>query len=475
MKTMFEQISQGINNECLKIAAQLAFANFASFDHYDPRISRRTIQVATEIFSCPGTRFSQVFKTKAAKKAAYRLIENHALDPKDLVSSICACSMKELKRKGIKTVLIPQDTSSISTKDFEDVGLIGSKDSSGFFFHSALGLTFEGIPQGLVAMKIFTRPKTPKKSRKEWEHLPIEEKESFRWLEIAKEVVSQLPSGIQAIFISDRESDIHEYFECLIDLETLFVVRHSHNRRTINDSGELGHIRNELASLPCLGKTDLLIPKGHQRKERIAKVSLQWKNVTFHIRSGGLAIHKERKPFSLNAIRIFEETPSEGVEPIDWILYTNLSIATLDDALDVLRIYTCRWRIEEFHLTLKSGMKVEKNRFESGQNIQRLLAISVPMAVKLLEIMYKSRKNPDLPALETLSEIEYKAVKAVVKLQTGILPKSLTISQAIKHIALLGGWMGRKGDGLPGVRTLWEGWRQIQFLVLVMEGQNECI
>ncbi len=370
--------------------------------------------------------------------------------------------------------MIPQDTSTISTKDFHDVGTIGSAKSRGFFFHSSLALDLEGTPLNLLGMKIFTRPKKVKKSREDWKKHPIEKKESYRWLESAKEIVKILPSGVKAIFISDRESDIHEYFECLSDLETLFVVRHSQNRRTKMASGELSYVRKELEESPILGRTEIVIPKGHNGKARIAKVNVQWKEVTFHIRPGGLAIHKNRKPITLTTLRIFEEGAVLEGDPIDWILYTNLSVKNLAEALEVLRIYACRWRIEEFHLTLKSGMKVEKNRFGSGENIQRLLAISVPMAVKLMELQYTSRKNPDLPALDVMSEMEVAAVKAVVKLQTGKLPRNLTISQAIKHIAFLGGWMGRKGDGPPGIRTLWEGWRQIQFLVMVMGSQKGC-
>jgi hypothetical protein len=474
MLIMFEQVSKSIINKCSKIATQLAFANFGRFNHYDPRLSRRTIQVAEGIYSCPGTKFSQVFKTKAEKKAAYRLIGNEALDPNNLISSITKASVKDLKDRGIKTILVTQDTSSISTKDFDDVGTIGSRESRGFFFHSSLALDQEGTPLNLLGMKIFTRPKEVKESREEWKKLPIEEKESYRWLESAKEIVKILPLGVKAIFISDRESDIHEYFECLIALNTAFVVRHSHNRRTKKESGELSCVREELKNSPVLGKTEIVIPKGHNKKERIAKVSLQWKEVTFHIRSGGLAIHKNRNPITLTTLRVFEEDAAPDGERIDWILYTNLSVKNVAEALEVVRIYTCRWRIEEFHLTLKSGMKVEKNRFESGENIQRLLTLSAPMAVKLLELQYKSRKNPDLPALTVMSEMELKAVKSIAKIQTGKVPRSLTISQAIKHIAFLGGWMGRKGDGPPGIRTLWEGWRQIQFLVMVMESQNGC-
>lgn len=468
---MRETITPAIISECASLANSMAIENFARLGHYDSRVILRTVRVAASIFSSPNTRFSQVFKTEAERKAGYRLIEKETLAPSDLISSAVEASSNRIRDLGMKMVLIPQDTSTFTANystQIEGLGCVGCEKSSGFFFHSALGLTQAGIPIGLLGMKIFTRPKHPKKSRNAWKTLPIEEKESYRWQEMAREVVDVLPRDVEPVFISDRESDIHEYFQELFDLNARFVIRHSHNRRTIDKNGELETIRERLASAPVSGHGQFSIPKSGSRKPRTVCVSLQWERIEFHLRKGGLAIHRNRRPIALTAVRIYENEPPAGEKGIDWILYTDLPIQNAVDALEVLRIYTCRWRIEDFHLTLKSGMRIEQNRLEKAENIQRLLAIAAPMAVKIMEILYRSRNEPSEAASTVFTQEEIIAIKAIAKMQNRNISSTITIQQATNCVAFLGGWMGRKGDGPPGVRTFWEGWRQVQFLVQAM-------
>lgn len=446
-----------------KFSSKLANSSFRQLNHFDPRIQRRVIQVAERLYSSPATTFAKAFKTSADRKAAYRLISNDALEPQGLIDSAIKGALEELKSENSEFLIIAQDTSVVSTKDFDDVGLVGREGTSGFFFHSAIGISIEGIPLNLLGMKIYSRGKQKKPSRKVWQHLPLEEKESYRWVEMVQEIVPKLPASIKPIFVSDRESDMHEYFQSLIDAKASFVVRHSHNRRIKTDLGEISNVREELSKADIQGSAPLVIPKGHNRKERVAQVNIQWKNICFHIRSGGLAIHKNRQPLSLNAIRVTE--PADGMtEPIDWLLYTNLPISSMNEALEIIRLYTCRWRIEEFHLTLKTGMKIENNRFGSGTRIQRLLSIVAPVAIKLLGIIYKSRHFPDECAKMSLSKAEHEVVRAIIKQQTGRKPIKLTLNMLVKHVAFLGGWMGRKCDGPPGIRTFWEGWKQVQII-----------
>ncbi|MEW6712169.1 MAG: IS4 family transposase [Candidatus Riflebacteria bacterium] len=468
---MFTIQDSEILQQASKQSLKLAKRSFGALNHYDPRINRRVIQVAEKLYSSPATTFSKAFKTKAERKAAYRLISNDALEPEELIDSIAKGSFDELESEKPELVIVAQDTSVVSTKDFDDVGLVGKECTSGFFFHSAIGISIEGIPLNLLGMKIYTRGKAKKSSREAWKHLPLEEKESYRWVEMVKEIVPRLPASTKPIFVSDRESDMHEYFQTLIDSNAYFVVRHSHNRRIKADSGQISNVREQLSNSKVQGITPLVIPKGHNRKERIARVNIQWENISFHIRSGGLAIHKGRKPLSLTALRIFE--PDDKVQsPIEWILYTNLSISCLDEALEVLRLYTCRWRIEEFHLTLKTGMKVERNRFGSGTRIQRLLSIATPVAIKLLGMIYKSRHFPEESAEKSLSKTELEVAKAIIKQQTGRKPIKVNLGMLVKHVAFLGGWMGRKCDGPPGIRTFWEGWRQVQMIATTLHSMR---
>ena len=123
----------------------------------------------------------------------------------------------------------------------------------------------------------------------------------------------------------------------------------------------------------------------------------------------------------------------------DWTLYTDMPINSEKDAQEILRIYTSRWRCEDFHRTLKSGMKLEDNLFRIGSCLQRLLCLSAPMAVKLLEITYQARENPSTPISQVVSPTEEKAIKLLAKEQTGKIPRKLTLKKAVEYIAFAGG------------------------------------
>ncbi len=460
------------NKKCFKKVAKqsskIANQSFGSLNHYDNRINKRVIKVVKSLCKSPDTTFSQAFNTKAERKGAYRLLSNDTLKPEKMIDSIVKGSFKELNKLKPEQVILVQDTSVISTKDFDDVGLVGPEGTSGFFFHSTICLSSEGIPLNLVGMKIFTREKIKQSSKYSWRYTPFEKKESYRWVEAINNIVPKLPDKTRPIFVTDRESDIHEYFQSLINSNASFVVRHSHNRRVITDSDEPLYVREKLYKSKVQGTTSIEIPKGHRREARVAKLNIQWEDVTFRIRSGGEKIHRERKPLSLTALRVFEEN-AEVKTPIEWILYTNLPVNSLKDALEILRIYNCRWRIEEFHLTLKSGMKVERNRFGAGSRIQKLLVLSTPIALRLLRLTYKSRHFPDENANKILSKVELEVVKGLIKQQRGRRPRKVTVKEAIESIGFLGGWMGRKNDGPPGVRSLWRGWNRFQERVTAVE------
>ncbi|MEI7590420.1 MAG: transposase DNA-binding-containing protein [Deltaproteobacteria bacterium] len=296
-------------------ADELAFQNFSQLQAGDSRITSRTIQVASQLYRNPQCKFSQAFPNKAERKGAYRLVENSALKPQALIKSICDNSFQIIKAEKPPTVIIPGDTSTISKKYWrktKGLGAIGEKKSSGFFFHSSLWLSLEGVPRGLVDLQLRTRPKTPKKDKDSWKHLPIEKKESYRWLLAMKRVVKNLPPETKAIFVNDREADIHEYFEMAFDLGASFVIRHNQDRRI---EGETGKVREELRQSTPIGSFTIHLPQNGHRKAQDVKVELQAKQVTFKLRKGGLAIHKNREPVTLWAMRVFGQ--AEG-EDIDW-------------------------------------------------------------------------------------------------------------------------------------------------------------
>jgi hypothetical protein len=362
-----------------------------------------------------------------------------------------------------KKIIVSQDTMVCSQNpkiNVDGFGPVGSMDSSGLFLHTALWIDLNGVPRGVVSSEITIRDKQ-KLSKDHWKMAPIEKKESYKWLKVVENVCEQLPANTKAIFVSDRESDIHEYFELLIKRDADFVVRYSHPRRTLADN-QFSKVKDELEqeSSKTVIRTELPVKVGKETFVDKITLELTWKSVTIQPRKGGLVIHRNRKPFTLNCLKVSGKS-SKGAK-IEWVLYTSLPLENVNDALEILRIYKIRWRIEEFHLVLKSGMGIERTRFEFAKNISKFIALCVPMAMKILELQYYGRHEPESEAKLVFSVNHMKAIKAMIRRQNKRVPRKITIEMVIRLVAFCGGWTGRKRDGLPGVRAIWRGWRSVE-------------
>ena len=158
--------------------------------------------------------------------------------------------------------------------------------------------------------------------------------------------------------------------------------------------------------------------------------------------------------------------PADIKEPVHWILLTTLSVNSLDDAHQIVRFYTYRWVVERFHYVLKSGgCHFEDSQLRTVEALHRLLAVCSRVAWRLLWLTYQARQTPDAPCTVALSETEWQALSAFVAQSPVPAELPPTLQQAAHWIAHLGGFIGRKSDGNPGVKTLWRGWQRLQDIV----------
>jgi hypothetical protein len=175
------------------------------------------------------------------------------------------------------------------------------------------------------------------------------------------------------------------------------------------------------------------------------------------------------QPIIVQVILAQEENPPTGVEPINWLLLTTLAIASVADVVQYLRWYSYRWLIERYHYVLKSGCRVEQLQLESAARLQRALATYVIVAWRLLWITYQARAFPDQPADSVLAPHEWQALYCRIH-KTPIPAKTPpTVHTCVRWIAQLGGFLGRKRDGEPGVKTLWRGLRRLHDIALTWQ------
>jgi len=265
----------------------------------------------------------------------------------------------------------------------------------------------------------------------------------------------------RVIHLMDREGDIHEVFARVLELGHGAIIRRYRNRAVAEwplDADQL------IRTVPALARLKLQLPAGHGRKARTAVVELRSKAMTL---TPNNHVERQRQPLRLTMVQVREvRMPPQGEEAIDWLLWTNEPARTRRQILAVVRAYALRWRIEDFHLVWKQGCRVEQLQLETRQRLEKALILYAGVAVRIIQLRDLARREPTAPCTEVLTEDEWQALYAHT---TGTAPTSATpvptVEQATKWIGRLGGHLGRKRDRMPGVRTLWRGWRDLAILV----------
>jgi hypothetical protein len=298
--------------------------------------------------------------------------------------------------------------------------------------------------------------------------VPMEEKESCKWLVGiggGAFALDELPlrQRPRVIHLMDRESDIHEVLEAIADSTDGCVIRCKYNRMI---TGPIGRAHDAVAQAPLLGIHTIEVPGQHGRAQRRARLQLRAVTVRVEPRHA-YTVQAHRQPFSMQLVEAREVDAPPEATPLHWQLWTTESTRTFDEAVEVLRLYRQRWKIEDFHLLLKSGCRIEELALETADRLAKAVVLYSAVAAQLLALRDLARMEPNAPCTTMLSDDAWKALWLHIhqKKLTAKVPVP-TIRQAVLWIGRLGGHLNRKRDGMPGVRTLWRGYRDLSFLVL---------
>jgi len=343
------------------------------------------------------------------------------------------------------------------------------KGGNGLLLHSALAVDpDDGRPLGLLWQKLWNRQHHPKPPEKETapqkkkrlakktkasRERSFEQKESYRWVEAQKTVEQSTTCFTRKIHVFDREGDIAEVFEQLNQLKnTGVIVRASHNRRLKNDPYRLWE-KLEAQEVQFDFDIDLSsTPKRHARK---AKLEVRCCRVELH-RPPRLAATDSLQVYAVYAKEVY---PPEGEDPLSWMLLTSEEVSTVESAQTILRWYTYRWRVEEYHKVLKSGCQVERYRL-AASGMKTLLGFLCVTAVELLCLTYLERTQPQLPAQDVLTPLQLEVLKAT----TPNTPQALTVGWALQAIARLGGYLEHRRKTSVGIQVLWQGLAKLNLL-----------
>ena len=442
---------------------QWCLDEFAAVELQDARLNYRCSQLAVQLSMQPQGPINQACEDWADTKAAYRFFDHDQATPDRIRAPHQQRTVERMAQHA--RVLAVQDTTFLNYTHHprtEGLGPIGKKSQNqhGFGLHSTLVITPEGMPLGVLTQAVFIRPEDePAHRPEECRLLPIEEKESYRWLQAFEQTLALAPQGVEVITVCDREADIYEMFALAQKRQAPLLVRASSNRALLDE--EVRKLWPKAEGRPIAGHLSVHIPGNDKRPAREAMVSVRYGSVTLKPpwRPNG----QKLPAVTLNAVLVREENPPADVdEPIEWLLLTNTPVTSFEQAQRLIAWYCARWQIEVFHKVLKSGCRVEDCRLQTADRLYRFVALMSVIAWRLHWMTYINRCQPDLPCTVVLTTIEWEALYMRIHKSNRLPDTAPTVHQAARWIAQLGGFLARKSDGEPGVTTLWRGWQRLQ-------------
>jgi hypothetical protein len=393
-------------------------------------------------------------------KGAYRLLSNAEVSHDDLLSGHIAQTRDRCR--GRSAVLVLQDTTALSyTSHGSTMGLGPVNDRAkarGFLAHTALAVTIEGHQVlGVLDQHVWARAHKKVTKGESCTARKMRSRESEHWPAAQRriaEIFMSVEDRPRVIAVFDREGDIFEAFEALDELDHSFIIRACRNRLLDLDSDDKQYSLDAVKLAPVMGQYAVDVPAGPGRKARTALMQIRALAATIcPPRNRG----RRGDSVPLNIVLAIEPTPPEGVEPLCWYLVTREAIETKDDVLAVIKSYQARWLIEELHMGIKTGCSAEERQLGTEHALENFLAFATVIAWQMLCLRDASRRNEPVAAAKVLTPSQ---LIVLCGLRPRIKPDSSAVD-ALKAIATLGGFMGRKSDGNPGWRTLWAGFERL--------------
>ncbi len=423
---------------------------FAGAQMGDARLTQRLIKLADRLGSAPSASIPGACNGRSETQAAYRLFdqarpEKRGLGWEEVLAPHMACT--EMRMAAHPVVLCLQDTTELdfNGQDMEGLGPLSYAAQRGMYVHPTYVVTPQRLPLGLVDAWMWARP--------------LDMSESRRWIEGYErlaERAARLPAT-RLVYVADREADMLELMQRANTLghPADYLLRAQHNR-CLPQGGTLWP--TVLAAAP-LGDIEFTLPERPHRPARAVRQTLHARTVDLPDGRGGT--------LPVTCLIARETGAPPGQKAVEWRLLTNRVVATVEDAAQLIDWYRCRWEIETLFHVLKNGCRVESLQFGHAKKLELALAIYLVVAWRLSHLTRLSRIQPDLPASAVFEQTEWQA--AWLLAEKAPPRKTPTLRDVIRRIAMLGGFLARKGDGEPGVKTLWQGFARLSSFVRGVE------
>lgn len=484
-------------------------SEFSNLDLGDKRRSARLRTLLQCMLDSPMKQIAFACRGWAETIGAYRLLNNKRVKSKAILAPHREATIERARQHDC--VAVAQDTTELDysrKKSLKGTGPL-TQERRGFYAHTQFVVSRDRLPLGVIGTNIFARD--DEDFRRKRKHDPIEQKESYRWIQgylECCEFKAELGTT-EVLSISDREGDIYELYDCwrkrLSEGKSAaqWLVRASQDRALLGEDGkplrkeadnsEITHLFEQVRQGRALGEIQFQVKAAQQKKKvkgstvitqrqaRLVRQRITVCEVTPRPpqRKGGKAGGRQCEPVSFHAVLAEEIDTPEGQEPITWLLLTSRRIASFEDAKELIGYYLGRWEIEVFHRVLKTGWRVEEVQLRDSDALINAVTLYMIVAWRILYQTNVGRSCPELPCGVVFEEAEWKSVVAVERAAQAKKKKSggkrdepkgrdagkliePTLAEMILLVAKQGGHLGRKSDGPPGAQVMWQGMERVR-------------
>jgi len=456
-------------------ARNWAQEEFGCVRFYDRRLRQRLYTVAEDFYGCPQGSIPEACGSRARSMGAYRFFQNPQVTMDVVLTAHTEATIERIRQHPM--VLVPQDTTTLNYTTHpmtEGLGPIANRSDKaiGLILHDTLALTEQGTPLGILDAQCWARDPEDKGKRVRRKQLPIEQKESQKWLRSFRKVAEiQLACPqTKLISVGDRESDIYELFlEATRDANGpgLLVRMNRATRRKVE--GRL--LWDCLSGRAVDGTLTLPIPHSGKRKARDTRLDVRFAEVVLkppkRLKGSG----------SIRAWAVYVREQPEYVvanDPIEWMLLTTVEVTGFEQAQQRVQWYARRWGIEVYHRTLKSGCRIEDRQLGTASGLEACLGVDMVVAWRVFHLARLARETPHLPCTVFFTDDEWKALCCYTSKRPVPPQRPPPLDQAVDMVGAMGGHLHRKQDGPPGTQALWRGLQRLdtakQMYVILTSG-----
>lgn len=478
---------------------------FPDISFGDRRLDDRFHVVAEACLRHPENSLPDKFLNPNDYFAGLDFFNHSAVTHAHLLETHQSTLLQRLEDCGPEVVLFLHDPTDLdfskhATLDHR-LGQIGNGGGKGWICHNSLAVDpasrrIFGLANQILHVRPLVGKGEPVALKRE-----RDSRESRLWLQ-AIDTIGPAPADKLWIHVADRGADTFEFLQALHDRRQHYVVRSTYNRALVvaepapaaavqlqagpaegdtdTEADRLDEpvaavaphlLHDRLRTLPAVASWLVTVGASSKRSGGVALVRGSFCRLELkppHVRKGNY----RREPVPLWAVRVWEEDPPAGEDPLEWFLLTDQPIDEAESLRRVVGYYECRPVIEEFHKGQKTGVGIEKLQLQDAQSVQAAVALLSVVALALVNVRLAARDETqsERPASEQVPALWVR----VLSVWRHGEERTLTVREFSLALARLGGHLNRRCDGPPGWITLWRGWERLHTMLDYESSRARC-